>query len=194
VATGDLFREHLKRETELGRLARSYIDRGALVPDDITIGMVRERLNDPDTQKGMLLDGFPRTIPQADALTALLAQHGSSVRRVLFINAPKPVLLERLGNRMTCMQCGTIYNSRTQSPEVAGVCDQCGGQVVQRSDDRPEVHLKRIDVDLEQTMPLVEYYQRQGLLTLIDGQQSIDQVYADLLQAIEQARAKAAAH
>lgn len=188
VATGDLFREHLKKNTPLGQLARSYIDRGALVPDDVTIGIVRERMNDADTQQGMLLDGFPRTIAQADAFIDLLAERGQKIQRVLFISAPKEVLIERLGYRMTCSNCGTIYNARTQPPQNDRVCDVCGGEVVQRSDDTPETQRRRIEVYLEQTMPLVDYFERQGLLSTIEGEQPIDRVYEDLLQAIENAK------
>lgn len=188
VATGDLFREHLKKNTALGQLARSYIDRGALVPDDVTIGMVRERMDDPDTQNGMLLDGFPRTIAQADALEKLLSERGQHITRVLFITAPKEVLIKRLGNRMTCTQCGTVYNSVSKTPKVPGVCDLDGSPVIQRSDDTPETQLKRIEVYLEQTIPLVHYFQQRGLLSTIQGEQPIDQVYDDLLQAIESSK------
>jgi adenylate kinase len=188
VATGDLFRDHLKRETELGKLAKSYMDRGALVPDDVTIGMVRERMKDPDTQNGMLLDGFPRTVAQAEALEKLLAERDQKVKHVLFINAPKDMLLERLGNRWTCKKCGAIYNANTKPPKNAGVCDVCGGVVYQRDDDKPEVQAKRINVYLEQTAPLIEYYQARSMMTMIDGQRSMDQVYADLMAAIKQAK------
>lgn len=188
VATGDLFRDHLKRETELGKLAKSYMDRGALVPDDVTIGMVRERMKDPDTHQGMLLDGFPRTVAQAEALEKLLAERDQKIKHVLFINAPKETLLERLGNRWTCKKCGAIYNANTKPPKNAGVCDVCGGVVYQRDDDKPEVQAKRINVYLEQTAPLIEYYQARSMMTMIDGQRSMDQVYADLMAAIKQAK------
>ena len=185
VATGDLFRDHLKRETDLGRLAKSYMERGALVPDDVTIGMVRERMKDADTQNGMLLDGFPRTIAQAEALDRLLAEKGDKIQHVLFINAPKQVLLDRLGNRWTCKQCGKVYNALSQPPKVHGVCDDCGGEVYQRPDDQPEVQEKRINVYLEQTAPLIEHFKGLGQLTEINGVQSVDQVYAGLMKAIE---------
>jgi adenylate kinase len=188
VATGDLFRDHLKRQTELGQLAKKYMDAGQLVPDDVTVGMVRERMKDPDTQKGMLLDGFPRTVAQAEALDKLLAGRAEKIKLVLFINAPKDVLLDRLGNRWTCKRCGAIYNANTMPPKVAGVCDVCGGEVYQRDDDKPEVQAKRISVYLEQTAPLVDYYQSRGLISMIDGQQPVDKVYADLMAAIELAK------
>jgi adenylate kinase len=188
VATGDLFRDHLKRQTELGQLAKKYMDAGQLVPDDVTVGMVRERMKDPDTQKGMLLDGFPRTVAQAEALDKLLTGRAEKIKLVLFINAPKDVLLDRLGNRWTCKKCGAIYNANTMPPKVAGVCDVCGGEVYQRDDDKPEVQAKRISVYLEQTAPLVDYYQSRGLISMIDGQQPVDKVYADLMAAIELAK------
>ena len=184
VATGDLFRDNLKRETELGKLAKSYMDRGALVPDEVTIGMVRERLKEPDTQNGVLFDGFPRTVAQAEALDRLLGERNGKIEKVLFINATPEVLLERLGNRWTCKQCGAVYNANSKPPRVAGVCDVCGGEVYQRPDDKPEVQKKRIDVYLEQTSPLIEYYDRLGMLTRIDGQQLIEKVYADVKAAI----------
>ncbi len=184
IATGDLFRDNLKRATELGQLAKSYMDRGALVPDEVTIGMVRERLQEPDTQNGVLFDGFPRTVAQAEALDRLLNERGGQIEKVLFIHAPEKVLLERLGNRWTCKQCGAVYNANSKPPKITGVCDNCGGEVYQRPDDRPEVQKKRIDVYLEQTSPLIEYFDRLGRLVRIDGQQPIEQVTADVKAAI----------
>jgi len=185
VATGDLFRAHLKQQTELGRLAKSYMDQGQLVPDDVTIGMVRERMKDADTQAGILFDGFPRTVAQSEALESLLAERGEKIRHVLFINAPREVLLARLGDRWTCKQCGEIYNAQTRPPKVDKVCDVCGGEVYQRDDDKPEVQARRIDVYLEQTAPLIEYYQARRMITLIDGTQPIDRVTAAVMAAIE---------
>ena len=134
------------------------MDRGALVPDEVTIGMVRERLKEADTQNGVLFDGFPRTVAQAEALDKLLGERGGKIEKVIFINASPEVLLDRLGNRWTCKQCGAVYNTSTKPPKVAGVCDNCGGEVYQRPDDKPEVQKKRIDVYLEQTSPLIEYF------------------------------------
>jgi adenylate kinase len=184
VATGDLFRDNLKRETELGKLAKSYMDRGALVPDEVTIGMVRERLKEADTQNGVLFDGFPRTVAQAEALDKLLGERGGKIEKVIFIHASPDVLLDRLGNRWTCKQCGAVYNTSTKPPQVAGVCDNCGGEVYQRPDDKPEVQKKRIDVYLEQTSPLIEYFDKLGMLARIDGQQPIETVYAAAVAAI----------
>jgi adenylate kinase len=184
VATGDLFRDNLKRETDLGKLAKSYMDRGALVPDEVTIGMVRERLKEADTENGVLFDGFPRTVAQAEALDKLLGERGGKIEKVIFINASPEVLLDRLGNRWTCKQCGAVYNTSTKPPKVAGVCDNCGGEVYQRPDDKPDVQKKRIDVYLEQTSPLIEYFDKLGQLARIDGQQPIETVYAEVVAAI----------
>jgi adenylate kinase len=185
VATGDLFRDNLKRETELGKLAKSYMDRGALVPDEVTIGMVRERLKEADTQNGVLFDGFPRTVAQAEALDKLLGERGGRIEKVLFIHAPDSVLLDRLGNRWTCKKCGAVYNLNSKPPKVAGVCDVCGGELYQRPDDNLETQKKRIEVYAAQTAPLIEYFDQKGLLARIDGQQPIEKVTADVRAAIE---------
>ena len=184
VATGDLFRDNLKRETELGQLAKSYMDRGALVPDEVTIGMVRERLKGADTQNGVLFDGFPRTVAQAEALDKLLGERGGTIEKVLFIHAPDDVLLDRLGNRWTCKKCGAVYNLNSKPPKVAGMCDQCGGELYQRPDDNFETQKKRIEVYAAQTAPLIEYFNQKGMLARIDGQQPIEKVTADVKAAI----------
>jgi adenylate kinase len=184
VATGDLFRDNLKRETELGQLAKSYMDRGALVPDEVTIGMVRERLKEADTQNGVLFDGFPRTVAQAEALDKLLGERGGRIEKVLFIHAPDSVLLDRLGNRWTCKKCGAVYNLNSKPPKVAGVCDLCGGELYQRPDDNLETQRKRIEVYAAQTAPLIEHFDQKGMLARIDGQQPIEKVTADVRAAI----------
>jgi adenylate kinase len=188
VATGDLFREHLKKQTELGQLAKKYMDEGKLVPDDVTIGMVRERMKDADTRQGILFDGFPRTVAQSEALEKLLGERSDKIRHVLFINAPKDVLLDRLGERWTCRKCGEIYNAKTKPPRIDQVCDVCGGEVYQRDDDKPEVQARRINVYLEQTSPLIEYYQARQMIALIDGTQPMDVVSAAVMAAIENAK------
>jgi adenylate kinase len=184
VATGDLFRDHLKRETSLGRLAQGYMERGELVPDEVTIGMLRERIEQPDAAKGVLLDGFPRTQAQAEALAAMLAEMGESLLGVVSISAPTEVLLNRLVNRWTCSQCGAIYNLTSNQPHAAGACDRCGGKLVQRADDQPDVQRKRIEVYLQQTLPLIAYYRDRALLMQIDGEQSIDEVHHNIVDAI----------
>jgi adenylate kinase len=192
IATGDLFRENLKRETPLGLLAKGYMERGELVPDEVTIGMLRERLEQPDAVHGALLDGFPRSAAQADALASLLAEKGEAIRVVLLISAPTEALLERLANRWTCSRCGAIYNMKTNQPDAIGVCDRCGGKLIQRPDDQPEVQRKRIGVYMEQTMPLVDYYRARGLLAQVDGTQSIEEVYRQILDAIAQSKTQRA--
>jgi adenylate kinase len=184
VSTGDLFREHLKEETELGLLARQYMDRGELVPDEITVGMVRERLSRPDAAGGVILDGFPRTIAQADALEALLVDLDDELDFVFYIKVPQDVLLKRLSGRWTCRSCGAMYHESFHPPEEPGVCDQCGGELYQRPDDTPETQKHRIEVYFKQTAPLIDYYQEKGLLVDVDGRQGIEEIQADLLDLI----------
>ena len=180
-----MFRHNLKAETPLRLEAKSYMDRGALVPDDVTIAMVMDRLAQPDCAGGALLDGFPRTVAQAQALAEALAQEGQVVEAVLYINAPTDVLLARLGGRWTCRQCGTIYHMLFNPPQEAGRCDECGGELYQRADDTPETHRRRIEVYQEQTAPLIDLYQAQELLREIDGTLDIDGVTAALVVALQ---------
>ena len=185
VSTGDLFREHLKKETELGLLAKGFMERGELVPDQVTVDMVRDRLSRPDAARGAILDGFPRTIAQAEALHALLAELGSRLAVVPYIRVPEEVLLERLAGRWTCNKCGAMYHQLFNAPRVAGVCDRCGGELYQRPDDTPETQKHRIEVYFEQTAPLIDYYREQGLLVEVDGRQGIEEIQAELLQTIK---------
>ena len=187
VSTGDLFREHLKAETELGRLARTHMDRGELVPDEVTLDMVRERLAQPDCARGAILDGFPRTIPQAQGLDEILNDFGVEVTLVPYIKVDPEVLLRRLADRWTCRQCGAMYHAIFSPPHTAEVCDICGGELYQRADDTPETQKRRIDVYFEQTAPLIEWYQEQSLLVEIDGEQPINQVRQDLIAAVREA-------
>lgn len=189
VSSGDLFRDNLKRETELGRLAKTYMDKGELVPDDVTIGMIRERLKQPDAGQGVLLDGFPRTVPQAEGLEKLLAEFGGRVNAVLYVKAREAVLLERLGGRWICRGAEQhMYHQVFNPPKAAGKCDVDGTELYQRADDTPEVHAKRIAVFFAQTAPLIEFYQRRGLLREIDGEQPIAAVTSALRAAAEAAR------
>lgn len=185
ISSGDLFREHLKKGTPLGKEAQTYIDKGELVPDDVTIGMVRERLLQPDCAGGAILDGFPRTVPQAEALRGLLEELDEEVCVAPYINVSPGVLLERLSGRWTCRQCGAVYHMVYNPPEESGVCDECGGELYQRPDDTPETQRRRIKVYLEQTSPLIGYYRKQGVLVEIDGEQDIGAVEAQLQKAIE---------
>lgn len=185
VASGDLFREHLSKGTELGLLAKQYMDEGKLVPDDVTVRMVLERLAQPDCAKGAILDGFPRTIAQAQALERALAANGQSIKAALYIKVSTEELLRRLGGRYTCKNCGAVYHIVFDPPKQAGVCDKCGGPLYQRADDTLETAKKRLDVYFQQTAPLIEYYRQQGLLREIDGEQSIEAVHAALLRVIK---------
>jgi Adenylate kinase (EC 2.7.4.3) len=185
VASGDLFRDHLHRQTPLGQLARQYMDRGELVPDDVTIGMIRERLEQPDCRDGVILDGFPRTLAQARALDEMLSEMGRSLVAVLYIRVREELLLRRLAGRWTCRTCGAVYHIEFNPPRIPGRCDLDGGTLYQREDDTEEVQRRRIQVYQEQTAPLVSFYRDRGLLVEVDGEQPIPEVTAALLQAIE---------
>jgi adenylate kinase len=185
ISSGDLFRENLKGQTELGKVAQGYMNRGELVPDDVTIAMIRDRLSRPDCAKGALLDGFPRTPAQADALAKMLAELGGKVDIVPYINVPAEVLVERLSGRWTCKTCGAVYHEKFNPPKVGGRCDNDQTELYQRDDDKAETVLRRIQVFTSQTQPLIEYYQKLGLLKEVDGTQGIDKVSVELLAAIK---------
>lgn len=184
VSSGDLFRENLKNQTELGQLAQTYMTRGQLVPDDVTIAMIRERLQRPDTQKGALLDGFPRTPAQAEALDAMLAERGEQIAVVPLITVPDEELVERLSGRWTCRAQGHIYHEKFNPPKTPGICDIDQSELYQRDDDKAETVRNRIQVYHKQTAPLIEYYRQREKLVEIDGTQPIESVTQDLLAAI----------
>jgi adenylate kinase len=184
VSSGDLFRENIKNSTELGNLAQSFMNKGELVPDDVTIGMIRERLSRPDCKKGALLDGYPRTIVQAQALEKLLNEFGGKVDYVPYITASESTLIERLSGRWTCKSDGHVFHEKYNPPKVAGVCDLDGSELYQRDDDKAETVIRRIQVYLAQTAPLIAYYRERGILSEIDGAQPIQQVTADLLAVL----------
>jgi adenylate kinase len=184
ISSGDLFRENIKNQTELGRLAKSYMDRGELVPDDVTIGMIRERLSRPDCEAGAILDGFPRTPAQADALEKMLAEFKGQVDYVPYITAAEEVLVERASGRWTCRANGHVYHQKFNPPKQAGICDEDGSELYQRDDDKVETVATRIKVYLEQTMPLVDHYRKGGKVVEIDGAQAVGQVTDALLSAI----------
>jgi adenylate kinase len=184
VASGDLFRYNLKNETELGLLAKAYMDRGDLVPDDVTIAMVRDRLEQPDCENGVILDGFPRTIPQAEALSAMLQEMGRTLDGVLSIEVSEEDLVRRLSGRRICRDCQTPYHVDFNPPQQEGVCDECGSELYQRDDDRPETVRNRLRVYFEQTAPLIDYYHEAGLLHRIDGEGDIETVNKALLEVI----------
>jgi adenylate kinase len=187
VATGDLFREHLQNKTELGMLARKYMDAGELVPDEVTVGMVRHWLEHDSTGRGAIFDGFPRTLPQAEALDELLAEQDDVVDVVLYIHVGRDVLLQRLAGRWTCPVCGRVYHSLFNPPQQPGICDVDGGKLFQRDDDTEDTQRRRIEVYFEQTAPVLDYYREEDLLVEIDGEQSIEDVSAALIEAIEDA-------
>ena len=183
VATGDLFRENIRNQTELGKQAKAYVDRGELVPDQLTVRMLLDRLDRPDTQKGVLLDGFPRTVDQAKALDAALKGRGQAVDKVLYINVGEELVIARLGGRWTCRQCGAVYHQVFSPPKTPGRCDQCGGELYQRDDDKPETVRNRLSVYNQQTAPLVDYYRQAGKLLEVNGEQDAEAVGKDLLKA-----------
>lgn len=181
VSSGDLFRENIKNETELGKLAQSFMNKGELVPDDVTISMIRGRLSRPDCKGGALLDGFPRTTVQADSLASLLAEFDGKVNYVPYITASETTLIERLSGRWTCKAQGHVFHEKYNPPQRTGVCDFDGSQLYQREDDRAETVTRRIQVYFAQTAPLIAHYRERGLLSEIDGAQPIEKVTADLL-------------
>ena len=184
VSSGDLFRENIRNETELGKLAQSFMNKGELVPDDVTIRMIRDRLSRPDCKAGALLDGFPRTTVQADSLANLLAEFGGKVNYVPYISASESTLIERLSGRWTCRAQGHIFHEKHNPPQKSGLCDFDGSQLYQRDDDRAETVIRRIQVYFAQTEPLIAYYRERGLLSEIDGAQPIEKVTADLLAVL----------
>ena len=185
ISSGDLFRENIKNRTELGQLAQTYMNKGELVPDDVTIAMIRERLSRPDCKSGGILDGFPRTPAQADALENMLHEFNGHVDVVPYITADEDVLVDRLSARWTCRSKGHVYNEKFNPEKVPGICDFDGSELYQRDDDKAETVKRRIDVYLEQTSPLIDYYRDHGQLVEIDGTQSIEQVTVDLLGALK---------
>ena len=185
VSSGDLFRENIKNQTELGQVAQSYMNKGELVPDDVTIAMVRERISRPDCQAGVILDGFPRTPKQADALKQMLAEFGGDVDYVPFVNADEEVLVERLSGRWTCRANGHVFHTSFNPPKEPGVCDLDGSELYQRDDDKVETVKNRIQVYRKQTAPLIEYYREAGKLVEINGAQPIEKVTVELVKALE---------
>ncbi len=184
ISSGDIFRENIKGQTELGKHAQGFMNRGELVPDDVTIAMIRERLSRPDCAEGAILDGFPRTPAQAQALSAMLAELNGKVISVPYICVPDEVLIARLSGRWICRAQGHVYHSLYNPPKVAGICDVDGSDLYQREDDLPAAVERRLRVYMEQTSPLIEHYRKAGLLVEVDGTQPIEQVAADLMAAI----------
>lgn len=185
ISSGDLFRENIKNQTELGKLAQTFMTKGDLVPDDVTIAMIRDRLTRPDCEAGAVLDGFPRTPAQADALGAMLRDFKGQVDFVPFITAPQEILVERLSGRWTCRANGHIFNEKFNPPKEYGKCDFDGSELYQRDDDKAETVRRRIEVYMEQTSPLISFYRDHGKLFEVDGMQSIEQVTQALMGALK---------
>ena len=185
ISSGDLFRENIKNQTQLGKLAQTYMTMGELVPDDVTIAMIRDRIIRPDCNAGAILDGFPRTPAQANALDVMLNEFNAAIDAVPFITASEDVLVERLSGRWTCRASGHIFNQKYSPPKQAGICDFDGSELYQRDDDKAETVKRRIQVYLEQTSPLISYYREHGKLIEIDGMQSIEQVAQAFLSALK---------
>lgn len=185
VSSGDLFRENIKNKTELGILANYFMHKGELVPDDVTIAMVKDRIMRPDCEDGAILDGFPRTPVQADATKAMLNEMGKDIDIVPYITAPDEVLIERLSGRWTCRASGHIFNTASNPPLEEAICDIDGSELYQRDDDKAETVSKRIQVYIEQTSPLIEYYRKENVLVEVRGDQEIEQVTKALLDALK---------
>lgn len=185
ISSGDLFRENIKNQTELGKLAHSYMSKGNLVPDDVTISMIKDRLGNPDCETGAILDGFPRTPTQADALEVMLRSINGQVAVVPLIRVPEDALVERLGGRWTCRAGGHIFNEKFNPPKESGVCDYDGSELYQRDDDKAETVKRRIVVYMEQTAPLITHYRELGKLVEVNGLQSIEEVTQTLVDALK---------
>ncbi|GAA0381101.1 adenylate kinase [Bacillus horti] len=185
ISTGDMFRSAIKEETPLGIEAKSYMDRGELVPDEVTIGIVNERLAKDDCKHGFLLDGFPRTVAQAEALENMLALSDRGIDHVIYINVKKDLLLARLTGRRICKDCGSTYHTEFNPPKVSDVCDKCGGELYQRHDDNAETVGKRLDVNIKQQQSLLDFYQDRGLLRTVDGEKHIDQVFSNISNLVK---------
>ncbi|PTF83242.1 adenylate kinase [Staphylococcus chromogenes] len=185
ISTGDMFRKAIKDETELGKEAKSYMDRGELVPDEVTVGIVKERISEDDAKKGFLLDGFPRTIEQAEALNSILKDLGREIEAVVNIDVPEEELMNRLTGRRICEICGTTYHLVFNPPKVEGVCDLEGGKLYQREDDNPETVANRLDVNIKQSKPILDFYSQKGVLKNIDGSKNINEVTEDVIRILE---------
>ena len=185
ISTGDMLREHVAKGTELGLKAKEYMEKGQLVPDEIILGMVKERLSQDDAQKGFILDGFPRTVAQAEALDKILDEMGRKIEYVLALIVPDEELVTRLTGRRTCKNCGMMYHIKFKPPKVEGKCDACGGELYQRPDDNEETVRNRLKVYHEQTAPLIEYYRKKGVLFEVDGNKSIEEITQQLINILE---------
>ena len=184
ISTGDIFRKNIKEGTELGNKAKSYMDQGLLVPDELTVGLVKDRLLQDDCKNGFLLDGFPRNTFQAESLDKFLDEINASLNKVINIEVDKNILVSRAVGRRICKQCSATYHVEFNPPKVAGICDVCWGELYQRADDNEETVSKRIQVYLDETKPLIDYYAEKGIISTIEGEQSIDKVFEDIIAAL----------
>lgn len=180
ISTGDILRANVREGTELGLAAKAYMDKGELVPDEVLIGIIKNRLKEEDCENGFILDGYPRTIPQADALATILDEINKPIDVVLNLEVPDEELVERISGRLMCNNCGASYHRTFNPPKKEGVCDICGGELFQRADDREEAVKNRLDVYKRQTQPLIDYYAKQGLLVFLDGTKDINEVFEDI--------------
>ena len=188
ISTGDIFRANLKEETELGKRAKSFMDKGELVPDDITIAMLLERIHKEDCKNGYILDGFPRTIPQAEALKEALAKKDEKIDLALDVEASDELIIKRMAGRRTCPACGAIYHIVTLPPKTDGICDRCGADLIQRKDDNEETVKNRLKIYHEVTEPLISYYKKEGILEEIDGAEELDKVFEKVKRIIHKRR------
>ena len=180
ISTGDIFRANIANGTELGKKAKTYMDQGLLVPDELTCDLVVDRIQQPDAAKGYVLDGFPRTIPQAECLTEALKKLGTSIDYAIDVDVPDENIVKRMGGRRACLKCGATYHVVYAAPKQENICDACGAELVLRDDDKPETVQKRLNVYHEQTQPLIEYYTAQGILRSVDGTKDLDEVFAQI--------------
>ena len=188
ISTGDIFRANIKGGTELGKLAKGYIDKGLLVPDEVVVSIVKDRLSNDDCREGFLLDGFPRTVEQAKALGQELERMGIKLDKVVNIEADKDLLIERATGRRICRECGATYHVKNMPPKVEGICDIDNGQLYQRDDDKVETVETRIEVYLDQTKPLIQYYTNEKILVNVDGTNNVDTVFKFIVEALEESK------
>ena len=181
ISTGDIFRANIKNGTELGKKAKTYMDQGALVPDELVVDLVVDRLAKDDCKNGYVLDGFPRTIPQAEALTAALAANGEKLDYAIDVEVPDENIVSRMSGRRACVNCGGTYHIVFNPTKVEGICDACGGKLILRDDDKPETVQHRLSVYHAQTQPLIDYYKSEGILKSVDGTKKMDEVFGDIV-------------
>ena len=185
ISTGDIFRANIKNQTELGMKAKGYMDQGMLVPDELTLELIMDRFTNDDCKNGYVLDGFPRTIPQAEALTKALADKNDAVDYAINVDVPDEAIVTRMSGRRACLACGGTYHIKFNPTKVEGICDACGGELVLRADDKPETVQKRLDVYHEQTQPLIDYYQTQNILKEVDGTLPMEDVFQAIIAILE---------